>query len=398
VSSRPWSDSTKRTVTTGLALLLALALYQFRGIIAPVTIALIIAYVLTPVVDALERRSRIPRGLNVLLVDLLALALVAVIPALVAPTLIEQARQLDVDFEALTEDVIGSVAETLEAVVGSSIDVEELLEQTQVSIQGLLQPLLSQSVFFLLDLATGIFWAVFVFVVSFYLMRDWHRVTAYFRSVVPPGYGRDYAGLTAELKRIWQAFFRGQVVLSLVIATTVAIAMAVVGLPNALLLGLLAGLLEVVPNVGPVVAAIPAVALALLQGSSWIPLPPLWFALLVVGIYVVIQQVENNYLVPRIIGGSVRLHPLVVLVGAIAGARMAGILGIFLAAPVLASARVVLAYIYAKLLDLDPFPIVSGFEETPPDSERKAPNGSGLWQQVRCRLAGLRDRAHTDGS
>jgi predicted PurR-regulated permease PerM len=217
-------------------------------------------------------------------------------------------------------------------------------------------------------------------------MRDWHRVTAYFRSVVPPGYGRDYAGLTAELKRIWQAFFRGQVVLSLVIATTVAIAMAVVGLPNALLLGLLAGLLEVVPNVGPVVAAIPAVALALLQGSSWIPLPPLWFALLVVGIYVVIQQVENNYLVPRIIGGSVRLHPLVVLVGAIAGARMAGILGIFLAAPVLASARVVLAY------------IVSGFEETPPDSERKAPNGSGLWQQVRCRLAGLRDRAHTDGS
>lgn len=398
MSSRPWSDSTKRTVTTGLALLLALALYQFRGIIAPVTIALIIAYVLTPVVDALERRSRIPRGLNVLLVDLLALALVAVIPALVAPTLIEQARQLDVDFEALTEDVIGSVAETLEAVVGSSIDVEELLEQTQVSIQGLLQPLLSQSVFFLLDLATGIFWAVFVFVVSFYLMRDWHRVTAYFRSVVPPGYGRDYAGLTAELKRIWQAFFRGQVVLSLVIATTVAIAMAVVGLPNALLLGLLAGLLEVVPNVGPVVAAIPAVALALLQGSSWIPLPPLWFALLVVGIYVVIQQVENNYLVPRIIGGSVRLHPLVVLVGAIAGARMAGILGIFLAAPVLASARVVLAYIYAKLLDLDPFPIVSGFEETPPDSERKAPNGSGLWQQVRCRLAGLRDRAHTDGS
>lgn len=398
MSSRPWSDSTKRTVTTGLALLLALALYQFRGIIAPVTIALIIAYVLTPVVDALERRSRIPRGLNVLLVDLLALALVAVIPALVAPTLIEQARQLDVDFEALTEDVIGSVAETLEAVVGSSIDVEELLEQTQVSIQGLLQPLLSQSVFFLLDLATGIFWAVFVFVVSFYLMRDWHRVTAYFRSVVPPGYGRDYAGLTAELKRIWQAFFRGQVVLSLVIATTVAIAMAVVGLPNALLLGLLAGLLEVVPNVGPVVAAIPAVALALLQGSSWIPLPPLWFALLVVGIYVVIQQVENNYLVPRIIGGSVRLHPLVVLVGAIAGARMAGILGIFLAAPVLASARVVLAYIYAKLLDLDPFPIVSGFEEMPPDSERKAPNGSGLWQQVRCRLAGLRDRAHTDGS
>jgi len=106
--------------------------------------------------------------------------------------------------------------------------------------------------------------------------------------------------------------------------------------------------------VGPVVSAIPAVALALLQGSSWLPIPPFWFAVLVAGIYTAVQQVENNYLVPRIIGGSVRLHPLVVLVGAIGGARMAGILGIFLAAPVLASARVLLSYIYAKLLDVEP--------------------------------------------
>ncbi|NPV09406.1 MAG: AI-2E family transporter [Anaerolineae bacterium] len=381
--SRPWSDSTKRTVATGMALLLALALYQIRAIIPPLTIAIVIAYILTPIVDALERRTRVHRGLNVLLVDLLALAVLAIIPALAAPTLISQASQLDVDFDAVMENLVEDLASGLNAILGGRLDVDEVLARSQASLEGLLQPLISESVFFLLDVATGLLWAIFVFVVSFYLMRDWHRVTAYLRSVVPPGYAADYASLTAEIGRIWHAFFRGQVILSVVVGTVVAACMALVGVPNALVLGLLAGLLEVVPNVGPVIAATPAVLLALLQGSSWLPLPPLWFALLVAGIYVLIQQVENNYLVPRIIGGSVRLHPLVVLVGAIAGARMAGILGIFLAAPVLASARVLIGYVYAKLLDLDPFPIATGFERAEAE-ERPSHDWLGeLRQRVR---------------
>ena len=228
-------------------------------------------------------------------------------------------------------DVIGSGRDA-QAVVGSGIDVEELLNR--LLHPGLLQPLLSQSVFFLLDLATGIFWAVFVFVVSFYLMRDWHRVTA------TPRRARLRSGTTpasprrAEAHR--QAFFRGQVVLSSVIATTVAIAMAVVGpeCPGAGIAGRPTG---GGAQRGAVVAAIPAVALALLQGSRD-PSAATMVRALVVGIYVVIQQVENNYLVPRIIGER-SAASLVVLVGAIAGARMAGIRGIFLA-PVLASARV----------------------------------------------------------
>jgi hypothetical protein len=134
-----------------------------------------------------------------------------------------------------------------------------------------------------------------------------------------------------------------------------------VGVRNALILGIMAGVLEIIPNIGPTIAAIPAVLIAYFQGSTYLPLSNGWFALLVIGLYVVIQQVENNILVPRIIGRSLNLHPLVVIVGAIAGARLAGILGMFLAAPMLASLRILGNYVYCKLLDLEPFdePVLS---------------------------------------
>ena len=125
----------------------------------------------------------------------------------------------------------------------------------------------------------------------------------------------------------------------------------------------MAGILEFVPNIGPVLAAIPAVLLALFQyESSWLGslVGPFWFAVIVLLLYALVQRVENMYLVPRIIGRSLNLHPLVVLIGAIIGASVAGIFGILLAAPLLATAKLILAYIYRKLLDQPPFEDISG--------------------------------------
>jgi len=127
----------------------------------------------------------------------------------------------------------------------------------------------------------------------------------------------------------------------------------VVGLRNALILGILAGVLEIIPNLGPALSSVPAILIALLQGSTRLEMSNLWFALLVAGLYIFIQQVENNYLVPRIIGRSVNLPPVVVLLGVVAGASLAGILGIFLAAPTMATVRVLARYAYNKVLDVE---------------------------------------------
>ncbi|NLF12300.1 MAG: AI-2E family transporter, partial [Anaerolineaceae bacterium] len=154
----------------------------------------------------------------------------------------------------------------------------------------------------------------------------------------------------------WKAFFRGQVVLGIVVGTVVWILMTIVGLPNAGLMGIVAGLLEVVPTFGPVLATIPAVLIAFFIGSVYLPLSNFWFAVLVLGLYVLIQQVENAYLVPRIMGRRMQLHPVIIFIGVLAGGFLAGTLGVLLAAPVIGTVRVVLRYTYAKLLDQEPFP------------------------------------------
>jgi phosphoglycolate phosphatase-like HAD superfamily hydrolase len=155
---------------------------------------------------------------------------------------------------------------------------------------------------------------------------------------------------------VWKAFFRGQVVLAIVVGLAVWIAMTIVGLPSAGLMGLLAGFLEVIPTFGPILAAIPAVLIAFIRGSTYLPLSSFWFAVLVLTIYILIQQAENAYLVPRVMGRRLQLHPLVVFLGLILGGMLAGAIGVFLAAPILGTVRVMVRYVYAKLFDQVPFP------------------------------------------
>jgi hypothetical protein len=128
-----------------------------------------------------------------------------------------------------------------------------------------------------------------------------------------------------------------------------------IGLPYAWALGLFAGVMELVPNIGPYIAAIPAVLVALIQGSGFIPLGNFWFAVLVAGLYFLLQLIENNFFVPRILGRTLKMHPLVVIIGLIAGGRLAGILGVLLAAPILATFRIIGRYLVRRLYDRDPF-------------------------------------------
>ena len=231
------------------------------------------------------------------------------------------------------------------------------------TLQSIVSPLASQTVSFLIGLASGVAWLIFVLIVSFYLLKDQGRFGRSINKLVPDDYRYEVRRLGEEVNVIWSAFFRSQLVLCAVVGTLVGVTMRVVGVRNALILGIIAGVLEIIPNIGPAIAAIPAVLIAYFQGSTYLLLSNGWFALLVIGLYVVIQQLENNILVPRIIGRSLNLHPLVVIVGALAGANLAGILGMFLAAPILASLRIVGNYVHSKLLDLEPFPVQEDIEE-----------------------------------
>ena len=205
---------------------------------------------------------------------------------------------------------------------------------------------------------TAVGWFAIVVIVSFYFVKDHKTFWGSIINLTPQPYQSDVQQLGNEISSIWNAFLRGQLILGVVIFFVTLITALIIGLPNALILAVIAGVFEFIPNIGPVLAAVPALLVALFQSdASWLGslVGPVWFAAIVIALYAVIQRVENVVLVPRIIGRSLNLHPLFVFVGALIGASVAGVFGILLAAPLMASAKLILRYIYRKLLDQPPF-------------------------------------------
>jgi predicted PurR-regulated permease PerM len=199
--------------------------------------------------------------------------------------------------------------------------------------------------------ASGFLSLVFILVLSLYLLKDADAIERSIENAIPEHYRDEMQRIKTELNEIWSSFLRGQVLLALIIGVVTTVVLMILGVRYALLLGLLAGLLEVVPTIGPIIAMVPSVLLALFQGSANLPVENTVFAIIVVVAYLLIQQLENHLIVPNVLGSSVNLPAVVVLFGAFAGANLAGVLGIFLAAPVLATARLVGQFLLKKLLE-----------------------------------------------
>jgi HAD superfamily hydrolase (TIGR01509 family) len=205
---------------------------------------------------------------------------------------------------------------------------------------------------------------LFMAVVAFYLMVDAERIRPTLIDLVPPAHRQEIAKLLERINVTWNAFLRGQLLLSLIVGVVTGVTMSILGVRFAIALGIVAAILEIIPGLGPILSAVPAVLLALFQGAASLPVTNFWAAVVVAGAYVLIQQVENNILVPRILGASLELHPLAVIVGVLAGATLFGVLGALLAAPTISTLRHVVGYVYRKLLDMEPFP------EPPPFAAR----------------------------
>jgi predicted PurR-regulated permease PerM len=361
--SKRWSDTTKWLVIISSLLALVWLIARFSQIISPLAIAVILAYVLNPLVRFLTARTRLSRTLAVSSVYLALIVILSLMVVAFVPSLIQQVKSIDVDFQNIVEGISSFFEQPL-FIFGFYVDLLDVYQEVSGTVQSIVSPLASQTVSFLIGLASGAAWLIFVLIVSFYLLKDLGKLGRSIYALVPGDYQYEVRQLAREINVIWSTFFRSQLALCAVIGAVVGVTMRVVGVRNALILGIIAGVLEIIPNIGPTIAAVPAVLIAYFQGSSYLPLTSGWFALLVIGLYVVIQQLENNVLVPRIIGRSLNLHPLVVIVGAIAGANLAGILGMFLAAPTLASLRILGNYVRCKLLDLEPFPVREGEDRT----------------------------------
>jgi predicted PurR-regulated permease PerM len=398
ITSARWGIRTKRIVSIILFIGTVIGLYFLADLIPLLVVSALLAYLLWPVVNFIDARMGqfLPfqsRSLAVILtfiglITSVLMAIVLIVPVIFNQlgVLSERLPEIITDIETDIQSVLShpiSINGTPVLIDGSPIIISEHIDSITetdplsaivnspdfdiVSSVGNVLVSLGSPVFNVLGGAiTAVLNLTFIIVIMFYLMRDGELFVKNIINVASPAYQGDMRRLFYELSRVWNAYLRGQLILCISVGMAVYVVALVLGLPGAPTLGLISALLEFIPNLGPVLATVPAVLVALLSTSSTFPfLSGIGFALVVVLAWTLVQQLEAIYLTPRVMGGGLDLHPLVVIIALLAGASIGGAVGIILAAPFTATGRIFGQYFYGKLFDVDPFPTPKPYEVEP---------------------------------
>ena len=175
---------------------------------------------------------------------------------------------------------------------------------------------------------------------------------------MPEQYLPDVRRLYSEIKQVWQGYLLGNLVLMLIVGVVFSLAWAIIGVPGALALGIIAGILTIIPDLGPAITARLAVVVALFEGSTYLQISNIWFALLVAGVYMGLINIKSIWLRPRIFSRSVHMHEGIVFVAILVAVVVEGILGALIIVPLLASISIVGKYIIRSIQKLPPWPDV----------------------------------------
>jgi predicted PurR-regulated permease PerM len=348
-----------------LALLVGGMLWASRQVLLPYILGLVLAYLLFPLVNWLDRHMpkhlqewHVARPLSILLTYLLVIVLMGGLIAFFVPLIIEQVNILIENWPALSQrvqdwgtqgwgwynraiDTIESVSPTWKETIQNGLEnlATEIINGVQQGVVATVRTL-SSTISFVIGLVVIPFWL-------FYILHDESQVKAGVMGVLPSQLRADALCMARLTDDVLSAYIRGQLLLCVFVGGLATIALAIIGVPFALLLGLIAGILEALPYVGPILGAIPALVVALLSN----PGSAIWVAVA----FFAIQQVENLLLAPRIAGGSVKLHPALVMVVLVIGNELAGFLGMLVAVPVTAMIRDIFKYLYLRFQD-EPVP------------------------------------------
>lgn len=308
-------------------------LYLIREVVALLFIAIVLASVFDPWVDWFQK-YKIPRAVSILTIYVILIALIGLVIVLMVPPIAEQIGQLARNFPLYYDRLVGFFSGL------TNNNYHPTLPQTLQTISTSLGQT-TQSVFSTL---TGIFGGVvsfvLVLVITFYLTVEEQIVKKTINFFVPQQRRKYVGDLINRMQTKMGMWLRGQLVLMLVIGVVTYIGLTILGVKYALILAVIAGILEIIPYIGPWLSGIPAV----IVGFS----DSLWKVILIVVLYLVIQQLENSLIVPKVMQKAVGLNPIIVIVALMIGGKLGGVIGTLLAVPVAAAIGVYLNDIIPK--------------------------------------------------
>lgn len=361
-NSPRWTSTTKLVVGLTLTGILLALIVTVRSIIAPLLIAIMLAYLIYPIAFNLHRWLHGSWRLLVTLIYLLILAALVGLLTWGGIALVEQVQSL-LRFIENTFNNIPSYIAQLNAhplqigpfQFGGNMDWLSLWTQ----LSGILQPTLNKAGSLVGSVASGaasiIGWIAFTLLVSYFALAEAAGDSSRIINIRLPGYAADLKRMQHELGTVWNAFLRGQLV---IISLTVIIYIGLLGILGVKFyfgLALMAGMARFIPYIGPFIAWTTYGLVAYFQGSTIFGLNSLVYAFLIVGIALLVDNIIDNFISLRLMSNVLQIHPAAVTVTAIIGATLLGFIGIILAAPVVATVKLFMDYTVRKLLDLDPW-------------------------------------------
>lgn len=383
LSSPPWGANVKLVVGFTLVAIVAAFLIRFQTILPLLLMTVIATYLLHPGISLVYRTTHLSWRWSVNIVFLILVIGLVVAFTLTSFALVQQLESLIRVVERFINqlpEMVLAWTTTVYKLGPFELDTSQYLASLNIEsltqeIISTVRPMLGQAGNLLTTVATGTATIVgqgfFVLLLAYFILADVGRVSNDLFVINLPGYDDDIHRMGRELSRIWNAFLRGQVILftlTLMIYTVLLLALDV---RYVLGLALLAGFARFVPYVGQWVTWIVLFVVIFFQKTNHFNLHFTQYLMLVFVIVIVIDQILDGIIAPKIMGESLGVHPAAVLVAAIIALNLLGLLGVVLAAPVLATLTLVGGYVIRKMLDQEVWPVAE--EEQPSSSKLPLP-------------------------
>ncbi|HAR54822.1 TPA: hypothetical protein DCR79_00825 [Patescibacteria group bacterium] len=316
-----------------LGVLMALwFIYIIRDIVAIIFVSLIIAAALSPTVDRMTKgKIRVPRVLAVIFIYLVLLAIISSMIYFVVPPMIGQLQQL--------ADTLPSYFKTFSNLIVSLKDAStngwiNTSQESLTSISNFLASFIDNIFSRTIGFFNGAAALAMIFILTLYFILDEDGIKKFFISLFPMRQKTRITNIASKIGLKLGGWLRGQIILGVVIGIIVYIGLTLMQIPYALTLGILAGVLEIIPIIGPIISAIPAILIAFTISPT--------VALMITVFYILVQELENKLLVPKVMQHAVGLNPVTIIIIILIGAKLMGVIGILLAVPITSVAFVIL--------------------------------------------------------
>jgi predicted PurR-regulated permease PerM len=362
-SSPTWGNTTKLIISFLLIFIVAVLIWQFKQFIGPVLFAFLLSYLLHPVGNFLKNRVRLSWRAGVTILYLLIFLILIGLLTWGGFSLVQPLQSLLNFLQKILQDVPGFLADLTSKplVIGTiSLDLSKLHSSTLwTELQSTLSPAFNKLGSLLGDIAAGaaniVTMTAFTILISYFITVESTGVRSDLINFRIPRYQDDIGRFSKHISRIWNSYFRGQLTIFTITVVFYTILLSVLGVHYAFGLALLAGFARFVPYVGPFVAWTTYGLVAIFQGTTIFGLLPFPYALVVVGCALITDVIMDNFVSPRIMSDALGVHPALVLISVLVAAKLLGVVGVIIAAPVIATLKLLFTYIFRKLFDQDPW-------------------------------------------